>query len=211
MWPADVATRPHHEAGENDGLLNAYESGAAGDEKAAEERWHHDEKAKVKDVFVAGVNESSTAHRREYPSYLRFETQGPSSSSDWRDVTIVSLFSTYTMSTRFPFAFFTQALCQLTTPLCLPSILIQSFIHLLFKSLLITFASFLPHIYILLAKQPAYSATATQAFQQNNFSSTTATSSLAGQLTTSFSASSRISSTFSNSKTQHTNSHHGCF
>lgn len=147
MWPTDAASRPHDAACENYDLLNAYERDAGGDEVTAEERWHHSEKAKVKDVFVAGVNESSAAHRRAYPGYLRFETQGPSSRRDWRDVPIVS-YCTYTMSTRFPFCLLHAGSLSAHEHhcVCLQFSFSHSFIcHS--RSLLITFKSFLtPHL-----------------------------------------------------------------
>jgi hypothetical protein len=103
MWPANAATGPHHEASEHDGLLHEAESVAGGDEEAAEERWYHDVKSDVKDLFEAGGNESSTAQRSAHPSNSRFETRS-FDKLDWqRNVTIVSaLFSTYTMSTLRP-------------------------------------------------------------------------------------------------------------
>jgi hypothetical protein len=89
MWQPDVATRPHHGAGENEGLLDEYETVVGDDGSSDEERWYHDEEDNVQDVFEAGAaNESSTgaAERKTYPGYPRFETRG-CDRLDWRDVT----------------------------------------------------------------------------------------------------------------------------
>jgi hypothetical protein len=115
------------------------------------------------------------------------------------------------MSTRFPFCLLHAGTLSAHNTIVFAFNSIQSFIHLPFKKFAPNFRIFsTQYYYILLAKQLAYSATATQAFQQNVLFSTTAKSSIAGQLTTSFSASARISSTFIYNKTQHTYSHHGC-
>jgi hypothetical protein len=124
MRPEGVAAEPLHEAKENEGLLFAYENAVGEDALAAEQRSYGDEKRHVQNVLEAGVNESSTAQRRAPPGYPRFETRGPEK-LDWRSVTIVSpLFCIYTMSVPSLATFFTQALCQLTAPLCVLSILI---------------------------------------------------------------------------------------
>jgi hypothetical protein len=100
MWPADVATRPHHEARENEGLLYASATAAGRDEEKATEHWYHDAKVDIRYPSDAGSNDSSTAQRRVYPGNLQLETRS-SARLDWREVTIVSfilLFCTYTMS-----------------------------------------------------------------------------------------------------------------
>jgi hypothetical protein len=100
MWPADVATRPHHEARENEGLLYASATAVGRDEEKATERWCHDAKVDIRDPSDAGSNDSSTAQRRVYPGNLQLETRS-SARLDWCEVTIVSfilLFCTYTMS-----------------------------------------------------------------------------------------------------------------
>jgi hypothetical protein len=120
MWPADVVAGLTMRPEENDGLLHESGSVVGGNEEAAAERWYHDEKESVKDLFEAGCTESSTAQRSRHPGYSRFETRS-SDKLDWRDVTIVSpFFCTYNNVVPSHYASFTQALRQLTgTIVCL--------------------------------------------------------------------------------------------
>jgi hypothetical protein len=122
MWPARVAAEPHEEAGENEGLLFAYDNAVEEDAVAAQERRYRDEKH-VQSVPEAGVNESSTAHRRAHPGYLRFETRSPEK-LDWRRVTVVSpLFCIYTMSAPSLTASSRRLSVSSIAPLCVHSIL----------------------------------------------------------------------------------------
>jgi hypothetical protein len=199
MWPARVAAEPHEEAGENEGLL-AYNDTVEEDAVAAQECGYRDEKCHVQSVLEAGVNESGTAERRAHPGHLRFETRGPEK-LDWRCVTIVSpLFCIYTMSAPSLAASSRRLSVSSIAPLCVHSILhcSQSFICCAIKLAHNICTLFTNPSTTLVAKQPRILSKHHFCISahHNNFYSTTAHSSLAGQLTTSFPARSCISSPF---------------
>lgn len=82
-----MATRPYHEARENDGRLYGSATAVEHNEEASKERWYHNADAHIKYLFGAGYGGPSTAERRGHPGYSKLETPC-FNKPDWRDVTI---------------------------------------------------------------------------------------------------------------------------
>jgi hypothetical protein len=142
MWPADATTRPHHEVGENDGLLTEYENGTVigVDGVAAEKCWHRNEIDNAQDLLEAGGTESSPAERRDHPGYPRFETRS-FDKLDWRDASIVGpLFIVLIQCRPLPFCpLHAGSLSAHSTIVCL-HFLLFSVIHLLLLNFVIFFS-----------------------------------------------------------------------